>query len=414
MICDKLHNTLATIMHGETEEEKLDSAKQIAIKSCRRLGRFSRNRPRPVSVELLHKQDIKFILDNRFDLPSGIYVDKEYPIDIECKRKTLLPVLRAAKQLSNYKKQSRLDDDKLVLKGRSYNVNTLNQLPDELNVFKVTSKENENTVGFFGEINLLSNFYPSTFLYDRVQYISSEQLIQANKAKFFGDLETYNQILCCSSSLECKRLSRQIRNVDETKWEEEAGNICLPGIHAKFYQNPVAMDTLLYKTGKKRIVECASDRLWANGMPLGDPACLDSAKWISQGILGQILECICSEVTKPRGQLYHQLPPSIIPNLVGQQSASISIPETNLSIGTSNSSEPRPIPSAADTTITDESALTTDSTSTSTSSTPVSDTTASDTNQSELQPQQSTVQDEPVQMEDTPVVDTVPSVVINS
>ena len=157
MMCDKLHNALATIMQGKTEEEKLDNAKQIVIKDCRRLGRFSRNRSRPVSVELLHKQDVEFILDNRFDLPRGTYVDKEYPIDIECKRKTLLLVLHAAKQLSNYKRQSRLDEDKLVLKGRVYNVNTLNQLPEELNVFTVTSKENENTVGFFGEINPLSN-----------------------------------------------------------------------------------------------------------------------------------------------------------------------------------------------------------------------------------------------------------------
>ena len=97
MMCDKLHNALATIMQGETEEEKLDNAKQIAIKSCHTLGRFSRNRSQPVSVELLHKQDVEFILDYRFDLPRGTYVDKEYPIDIEHKRKTLLPVLRAAK-----------------------------------------------------------------------------------------------------------------------------------------------------------------------------------------------------------------------------------------------------------------------------------------------------------------------------
>ena len=80
-------------MQGETEEEKLASAKQIVIKNCHRLGRFSRNRIRPLSVELQHKQDIEFILDNRFDLERGIYVDKEYPIDIERKRKTLLPVL---------------------------------------------------------------------------------------------------------------------------------------------------------------------------------------------------------------------------------------------------------------------------------------------------------------------------------
>ena len=217
MMHDKLHNSLSTIMQGETEEEKLDNANQIVIINCHRLGRFSRNRSRPVSVELLYKQDVDFILDNKFDLPKGIYVDKEYPIDIEHKRKTLLPVLCAAKRLNSYKRQSRLDEDKLVLKGRVYNVNTLNQLPDELNVFTVTSKENEHTVGFFGEINPLSNFYPSSFSHEGVDYISSEQLIQANKAKFFGDLETYNEILCSSTSLECKNLSKLIRNVDESK-----------------------------------------------------------------------------------------------------------------------------------------------------------------------------------------------------
>ena len=313
----------------------------------------------------------------------------------------MLPVLRAAKQLSNYKRQSRLEDDKLLLKGRVYNVNTLNQLPEELNVFKVTSKENENTVGFFGEINLLSNFYPSTFLHKGVHYISSEELIQANKAKFFGDLETYNQILCCSTSLECKNHSKLIRNVDESKWEEEAGNICLPGIRMKFYQNPMAMDTLLYKTGNKRIVECASDRLWGNGMPLGDPTCLDSTKWISQGILGQMLECIRSEVTQPRAQSDHQSPLSITPSLAYKQSVSLDTLETNHSIGTSNFSEPMPIPPAANMSIANEPLLTTDSVSMSASITPVSDTTASDTDQSDLQ-HQTTDWEGVVQMEDIP------------
>ena len=215
MIVDKLHSALSPIMQGETEQEKLKNAKEIMFTSCRRLGRFSRNRIRPLSVELQHKQDVEFILDNRFDLKRGIYVDKEYPADVERKRKTLLPVLRAAKLLGDYKKQSRLEDDKIVLKGRAYTVNTLNQLPEELNAFKVTSRENETTVGFFGEINQLSNFYPSPFLYNGVRYVSSEQFIQSNKAKYFGDHDAYNQILGCSTSLECKTISQQIRNVNE-------------------------------------------------------------------------------------------------------------------------------------------------------------------------------------------------------
>ena len=152
---DKIHRILLDIMNGDTDEDKLLSARQIVIKSCRRLGRFNKNRTRPVSVEFQHKEDTDFIIENRFDLAKGIYVDREYPTDTEKKRKTLLPILKAAKRLPEYKRQSRLDDDKLVLKGRPYTVSMLNQLPDELNAFKVTSKEDAHTVGFFGEINPL-------------------------------------------------------------------------------------------------------------------------------------------------------------------------------------------------------------------------------------------------------------------
>ena len=181
-------------------------------------------------MELQHKQDVEFILENRFDLDKGIFFDKEYPPDVERKRKTLLPILRAAKRLSEYKKQSRLEDDKLILKGKPYTVNTLNQLPEELNVFDVSSKQNESVVVFFGEINPLSNFFLAPFTHDGVRYISSEQFIQSTKAKFFGDLDTQEQILGCTTSWECKELSRQIRNVVEPHWDEVAGELCHPRI----------------------------------------------------------------------------------------------------------------------------------------------------------------------------------------
>ena len=200
MICDKVHIVLLKIMQGDTEDQKLANAKQISIKSIRRLGRFSKHRIRPLSKELHHKQDIEYILENRYDLEQGIYVDREYPMDIERKRKTLLPVLRAAKRSSEFEKHSRLEDDKIVLKGLSYSVNTLNQLPEELNIFKVMTRETGNVVGFFGEINPLSNFYPAAFAYDGVHYISSEQFIQSHKAKFFGDVDMYNQIMGCTTS----------------------------------------------------------------------------------------------------------------------------------------------------------------------------------------------------------------------
>ena len=278
-------------------------------------------------------------------------------------------------------------------------------------MFKVTTRDNENVVGFFREINPLSNFYPSTFMYEGIQYISSEQLIQSNKAKFFGDLDTYNQIMGCFTSLECKDLSRQIRNVDDARWEEVVGNVCHPGIWAKFKQNQFVMDTLVYKTGNKRIVECASDQLWGTGISLGDPSCLDSSNWISQGILGKILENIPDEANQSRQQQYY--PPMSTSASVSQMhqptaatfhsasqlastmpnySSSLSHPPKNPIIGLSNNSsvtsDPKPIPSLP-VSQTSGSLDTTTSTSGSdsicASTTPVSDTTASDTDQSELQ-----------------------------
>ena len=44
MIRDKIHAILCNIMHGDTDENKLTNAKQIILLSCRRLGRFTRNR----------------------------------------------------------------------------------------------------------------------------------------------------------------------------------------------------------------------------------------------------------------------------------------------------------------------------------------------------------------------------------
>ena len=311
LLVEKLHRVLSRIMQGDTDEIKLINAKQITIKSIRRLGRPNRQRTRPVSAELYHKQDVDYILENRFDLEKGIYIDKEYPIEVERKQKILLPILRAAKRSSKFKKQSKLEEDKIVLKGRRYDVNTLNQLPDELNVFKVTTRENVSTIGYFGEINPLSNFYPTPFTHEGVRYISSEQFIQASKAKYFNDADTHNQIMGCSTSLECKRASRQIRNVDINRWELVAGDICQPDIRAKFFQNPPAMDTLISKTGSKTIVECTSDRLWGTGIPLNDPMCLDPQKWITQGIMGQILEDIRSEALKKQCDPERQYPTAL-------------------------------------------------------------------------------------------------------
>ena len=91
-----------------------------------------------------------------------------------------------------------------MLKSKKYDLSNLDSLLEELNSFNITSKQDDRTFGFFGELNALSNFHPVKFTFEGREYHSSEQLIQYNKSRFFGDAEACDKILECKSALECK------------------------------------------------------------------------------------------------------------------------------------------------------------------------------------------------------------------
>ena len=50
-------------------------------------------------------------------------------------------------------------------------------------------------------------------------------------------------------------------------------------------------------------MEIANDRVWGTGITLGNPECLNRDRWISQGILGELLEEV-------RAQQHHHTQPS--------------------------------------------------------------------------------------------------------
>ena len=165
-------------------------------------------------------------------------MDHEYISEIEKKRRTLLPILKAAKQFEDYKKKCRLEDDEVVINGRKYGTDNLHQLPSEIDVFEITSKSNLDCVGFFGALNPLSNFYESKFMVEGIEHISLEQYIQAQKALLFKDETSYNRIVGATNSLDCKNAARSVCNVDRSKWESAARSLCKEGLRAKFTQNP--------------------------------------------------------------------------------------------------------------------------------------------------------------------------------
>ena len=311
---NKIYQELNNLFKGNTDSAKLKQAKKLKIRSCRQVGRYNKDRARPISVEFLQKEHTDFILANKTKLRNGIYANKEYPIEIEKKRKLLRPILTAAKKQKKFKKKCKLKNDLLVIKGTKYGLNKsagvkdLSKLPRSLKPSKISSQSNSDIYGYFGELNPLSNFHHSPFTLDGFTYHSSEQFIQKQKAELFKDKPAIKRIEGATTSLKCKQEGRKIVNFKKSTWESNAKALCKPGIKQKFLQNRQALKTLLIDTGDKTIVECTKDSIWGCGMALQDEHCLTKTKWTNQGIMGEILQ----EVRK---DLKH-----LIPNLTSQNS----------------------------------------------------------------------------------------------
>ena len=112
----------------------------------------------------------------------------------------------------------------------------------------------------------------------------------------FGDTATADAILQAQTALDCKMLAREIKNYDYSNWKIHAKEICKPGLSAKFLSSEPLLN-LLKSTGDKMIVEACHDQLWGTGIPIMDKDCLNRDKWSSQGILGEILCELRSELT---------------------------------------------------------------------------------------------------------------------
>ena len=286
---------IANTINAQTREEQLQIARRIPIKKSTRLGKYNSHRGRPMLVQFVYQEDCEYLLANKSYLPQGVYVDRHYSEDTENKRRILRPIYKVARNHSSYRGRCTMEGEYLKIHGVRYTSKDIHRLPEELSAFKCTSKETQDVLGFFGELNPLSNFYNCDFHYQNQVFHSSEQLIQYNKVKHFNDHITMAQILYANSPLESKRLARDIANYSEENWRMVAKNMCYDGLKEKFLQNPSVAKALM-DTKDKTLVECSFDKIWGNGIPLNDKSCMDKQKWHNIGILGEMLMDIRNEL----------------------------------------------------------------------------------------------------------------------
>ena len=79
MTKERVYETIASAMGEENLEETMKEARKKDITCCTRIGTYQLNHPRPISVTFHYLEDRQKLLENKHNLPKGIYINEEFP-----------------------------------------------------------------------------------------------------------------------------------------------------------------------------------------------------------------------------------------------------------------------------------------------------------------------------------------------
>ena len=136
---------------------------------------------------------------------------------------------------------------------------------------------------------IYSNWEPSPFVWNGMEFNCGEQYMMCHKAKMFEDWGTLLRIMETSDPGTQKKLGRTVKGFDQAKWEEKCIDIMVEGLLCKFEQNPKMKEELL-ATGDRIIAEASPvDKIWGIGLAENDSRCLDVNTWQGKNYLGVVL-----------------------------------------------------------------------------------------------------------------------------
>ncbi len=137
--------------------------------------------------------DRELIWDKRSKLKKpNLWINEDFPVEITQHRRELEPIMREARRQG---KQANISVDKLIIEGRSYTVDSLERLPEELSPARVVTRTNGEITAFFTVASLLSNFFPKDIKDNNgLIWHSNEQKHQRDKCVEFKDNETADKI----------------------------------------------------------------------------------------------------------------------------------------------------------------------------------------------------------------------------
>ncbi|XP_052711593.1 uncharacterized protein LOC128185925 isoform X1 [Crassostrea angulata] len=163
----------------------------------------------------------------------------------------------------------------------------------EFSNFREENKQFENEKDkfeyFWQKESVFSQWYPSKFVVDGVEYSCAEQYMMQQKAILMDDMETADIIMALDAPIEMKQYGRYVKNFSQTLWDQHCTRIVEKGNIAKFSQNDDLKMTL-FSTYPKTLVEASPyDKVWGIGLRQNDRRAWNKSTWLGKNLLGEIL-----------------------------------------------------------------------------------------------------------------------------
>lgn len=134
-----------------------------------------------------------------------------------------------------------------------------------------------------------SQWYPSTFIDNDMQFYTAEQFMMYQKAMMFNDLEIAKQIMKTKDPRQQKALGRKVKNFIASEWNKQCRQIVTIGNLRKFSQNE-KLKQILFATAPKVLVEASPyDLIWGIGLNAAQAANTPKEFWPGKNWLGLAL-----------------------------------------------------------------------------------------------------------------------------
>lgn len=136
---------------------------------------------------------------------------------------------------------------------------------------------------------VLSNFEKCYIKYKGHLFATTEQAFMWEKAIFFNDHESASKILKEENPAKAKKLGREVKNFDDSKWSKVCYEVMYKINFEKYFQN-TRLKNILLNTGDKMIIEAnPKDTRWGIGLSAEDDRVLDESQWQGENLLGKVL-----------------------------------------------------------------------------------------------------------------------------